>query len=103
MYCHVCVIGVLQLTGPNEKTLAVVGDNWDWVQSKRMLATVTEASLEHMKKDIVLGKFASNLSWLPALKNLRLSYNGFDKYDDVSDAYRPPSNPFFSRACHLTS
>eukprot|EP01042_Synura_sphagnicola_P002258 gene2258-2700_t len=75
----------LELTGPNEKTLVVVGDNWDWVQSKRMLATVTEASLEHMKKDIVLGKFASNLSWLPALKNLRLSYNGFDKYDDLHE------------------
>ena len=72
------------MTGPNEKALLVVGDNWDWVQSKRMLATVTEVSLEHMKKDIIFGKFASNLSWLPAMRGLRLCYNDIDAFEDVS-------------------
>lgn len=73
----------LEVTGPNEKSLLLVGETWDWMQSKRMLATVTEACLEHMKKDVILGKFGANISWLPALKSLHLAHNDLHSYEDL--------------------
>ena len=45
---------------------------------------VTEASLYHMKRDVICSKFAINVSWLPALKVLRLVNNDLDSLKDVS-------------------
>ena len=64
-----------KLVAPNEKALIAVGDAWEWVQAKRLLVNVVEASLYHMKKEVVISKFSSNISFLPALKCLRLVNN----------------------------
>ena len=70
----------LELIGPNEKALVAVGDSWEWVQAKRLLVNVTEASLYHMKRSVITSKFSCNISWpvsnryLPLLESLlRLS------------------------------
>jgi len=73
----------LELISANEKALVAVGDAWEWIQTRRLLVNVTEASLYHMKRDVIVSKFASNLSWLPALKCLRLVNNEFESLKDI--------------------
>jgi len=73
----------LELIGPTEKALVAVGDAWEWVQAKRLLVTVTEASLYHMKRNVVTSKFAANISWLPSLKCLRLFNNELESLKDI--------------------
>jgi Leucine-rich repeat (LRR) protein len=73
----------LEIIGPNEKALVAVGDTWEWVQAKRLLATVVEASLLHVKKEIVVARFISNISSLPSLRNFRLMYNDIDSIHDL--------------------
>jgi hypothetical protein len=47
----------LEIIGPNEKALVAVGDTWEWIQAnKRLLATVVEASLLHVKKENFVGR-----------------------------------------------
>jgi len=67
-----------QLVAPNEKALIAVGDSWDWVQQKRLLVNVVEASLYHMKKEVIISKFSSHVSFLPALKCLRFVHNDIE-------------------------
>ena len=38
--------------------MIAVGDHWEWLQARRLLITVTEASLLHMKKETLLGRCA---------------------------------------------
>ena len=73
----------LELVAPNEKALVAVGDSWEWVQTKRLFVNVTEASLYHMKRNIITTKFAANISWLPALKCLRLVNNNLESLKDI--------------------
>lgn len=73
----------LEITGPNEKALIAVGDVWEWVQARRLLATVTEASLLHMKKETVVVRFSGNIASLPSLKYLRLVNNEIESIPDV--------------------
>ena len=73
----------LELIGPNEKALVAVGDSWEWVQAKRLLVNVTEASLYHMKRSIITSKFSCNISWLPALNCLRLVNNELSSFKDI--------------------
>lgn len=73
----------LELIGPNEKALVAVGDAWEWVQAKRLLVGVTEASLYHMKRDVITSKFSCNISWLPALSCLRLVNNELTSFKDI--------------------
>lgn len=73
----------LELIGPNEKALVAVGDAWEWVQAKRLLVNVTEASLYHMKRDVITSKFSCNISWLPALSCLRLVNNELTSFKDI--------------------
>jgi hypothetical protein len=74
----------LEIIGPNEKALVAVGDTWEWIQAnKRLLATVVEASLLHVKKEIVVARFVSNIASLPALKNFRLMHNDIDSIHDL--------------------
>ena len=79
----------LELIAPNKKALIAVGDTWEWVQAKRLLVNVTEASLYHMKKEVVTGKFSPNASWLPGLKCLRLVNNDLESLKDVSTFHLP--------------
>ncbi len=59
-----------------EKSLVIVGDAWEWpLQMRRSLSAVTEVSILYVRFDMVLTKFFSNVSLLPALKVLRLRYN----------------------------
>jgi hypothetical protein len=73
----------LELIGPNEKALVAVGDAWEWVQAKRLLVNVTEASLYHMKREVITSKFSCNVSWLPALSCLRLVNNELSSFKDI--------------------
>ena len=73
----------LELIGPNEKALVAVGDSWEWVQAKRLLVNVTEASLYHMKRSVITSKFSCNISWLPALNCLRLVNNELSSFKDI--------------------
>lgn len=72
-----------QLIAPNEKALIAVGEAWEWVQTKRLLVNVTEASLLHMKVEHVVAKFSPNISCLPALKTFRLVNNEIEALKDV--------------------
>ena len=74
----------LELIAPNEKALVAVGDSWEWVQAKRLLVNVTEASLYHMKRSVITSKFSCNISWLPALNCLRLVNNELSSFKDVN-------------------
>lgn len=75
----------MQDIGNNEKSLVVVGENWEWAHSKRMLCSVTEAYLRHMKKETIASKFAAaTLAWLPALSSLTLIDNDIKTFADVS-------------------
>ncbi len=73
----------LELIGATEKALVAAGDAWEWVQAKRLLVNVTEASLYHMKRNVITTKFAANISWLPSLKCLRLFNNELESLKDV--------------------
>jgi len=53
------------------------------VQAKRLLLTVVEASLYHMKKEVVMSKFSPNASSLPVLRCLRLVNNELETLRDV--------------------
>ena len=77
----------VELIGPVEKALVVVGETWDWVQAKRLLVNVTEASLYHMKRSVIISKFASNISWLPSLKCLRLVNNELESFKDIDSIF----------------
>lgn len=63
----------------------IVGDHWDWTHPKRSLSTVKEALLKRIRRDVIIGKFASNISWLPALKSLTLADNGISSLLDVKN------------------
>ncbi len=73
----------LELIAPNEKALVAVGDSWEWVQAKRLLVNVTEASLYHMQRSVITSKFSCNISWLPALNCLRLVNNELASFKDI--------------------
>jgi hypothetical protein len=73
----------LELIGPTDKALVAVGDAWEWVQAKRLLVNVSEASLYHMKRQVITSKFAANISWLPSLKCLRLFNNELESLKDI--------------------
>ena len=72
------------MIGNNEKSLVVIGENWEWAHSKRMLSSVTETYLRHMKKETIVSKFATNVAWLPALNSLTLIDNDIKTFADVS-------------------
>jgi hypothetical protein len=58
--------------GPDEKALIAIGNTWEWTPSKRLLASVVEASLCHMKRQTFMHKFNStHMQMLPALKVMR--------------------------------
>jgi len=82
----------LELIGPTEKALVAVGDAWEWVQAKRLLVSVTEASLYHMKRNVVTAKFAANISWLPSLKCLRLFNNDLESLKDIDIVFEAFGN-----------
>ena len=82
----------LELIGPTEKALVAVGDAWEWVQAKRLLVSVTEASLYHMKRNVVTSKFAANISWLPSLKCLRLFNNDLESLKDIDIVFEAFGN-----------
>ena len=73
----------LEVIGPTEKALIIVGENWEWVQTRRLLTTVIEASLYHIKKGPIISKFAINISWLPGLKNFKLVNNEIETLKDL--------------------
>ena len=74
----------IEMCGTNEKAVIAVGNSGEWVhQSKRMFVNVTEMSLFHMKREIILNKLSGVLqsqpinTVLPLLKTLRLVNNDF--------------------------
>jgi hypothetical protein len=79
----------LELITQNEKALVAVGESWEWVQAKRLLVNVIEASLYHMSKGTIISKFSANLAWLPSLTCLRLVNNELTSLRDVSTTRVP--------------
>eukprot|EP00602_Paraphysomonas_sp_CaronLab_P009222 CAMPEP_0185034562 /NCGR_PEP_ID=MMETSP1103-20130426/24561_1 /TAXON_ID=36769 /ORGANISM="Paraphysomonas bandaiensis, Strain Caron Lab Isolate" /LENGTH=848 /DNA_ID=CAMNT_0027571271 /DNA_START=69 /DNA_END=2615 /DNA_ORIENTATION=- len=77
----------LEVIGSNEKALLVTGEGWEWAHSKRMLSSVTEVSLRHMRKEAVISKFVVNLSWLPSLRTLTLAENDLRTFYDISTLF----------------
>lgn len=74
-----------QAIGPDEKALIAVGDAWEWPPaSRRLLLSVTEASLCHMRRETIAGRFtAAHLASLTGLRVLRLVGNDFQSLSQV--------------------
>ena len=89
----------LELIGATEKALVAVGDAWEWIQAKRLLVNVTEASLYHMKRNVITSKFATNISWLPSLKCLRLFNNELESLKDVDIVFDALGNINIEHLC----
>ena len=74
-----------KIIGPEEKAIVIVGDNWEWSSSKRLLGNVVEASICYTKRQTILSKFTLNqIQHLPALKSIRFYSNDFTSLNNVS-------------------
>jgi hypothetical protein len=98
---------VPQIINNEEKAIIAIGDGWEWNVPKRLLSSITELYLVHMKRDTIVAKLAGNSAYLSSLMNLKKIYflnNDFTSLKQVSHRhrYRAPYDSKQSVLCYLS-
>jgi hypothetical protein len=77
-------ITLLQVLGPEEKVMVIVGESWDWNAPKRLISAVTEACVLHIRRECLLSKFNStHLQSMSSLRTMRFLFNEFSSLRQV--------------------
>lgn len=64
----------VEIINNEEKAIIAIGDGWEWNVPKRLLSSITELYLVHMKRDTIVAKLAGNSAYLSSLMNLKKIY-----------------------------
>lgn len=71
-----------------DKSLTIVGEHWEWTQSKKTLQSVTDIALVYIKHESILRRIVPVLPTLTALKTVRLTHNKIDSLRELQELIR---------------